>query len=271
MKPDRIPPAPRSGVQQRQHVGAGHVDVFPSTVDPGVRLVSANRGLGAQQHPCPIDERTQPGDGLPHRGRHRRRGHPHPAQHVQRVRGRTNGRYCAPRRYTIRACARPILQPAVHPSGASAQVTSPHRSHSSDSTTYSVTCGRTRAGISITYRRCRANTLAPARSPAQPPQLPRRHDTRSSGPSTSIFVAPRGLPRLPRPGMERRSRPRPSDDGGFELFDESIPNRARNSATSTRSPPAAKCSSSSGGRGRSRPTPASPVRPSTRRAPRPVP
>jgi hypothetical protein len=44
--------------------------------------------------------------------------------------------------------------------------------------------------------------------------------------------APRGLPRLPDVEPVRRCRSRPSDEGGFELFDESIPNRRRNSATS---------------------------------------
>jgi hypothetical protein len=101
------------------------------------------------------------------------------------------------------------------------------------------TCGLTGGGISITCRRSRANTPAPARSPAQPPQWSGRHSIFSSGSSTSIFVAPgapRGLPPLPEPGMERLVRSRPSDDGRRELFDESVPNRSRNCAISARKP-----------------------------------
>lgn len=48
-------------------------------------------------------------------------------------------------------------------------------------------------------------------------------------------VEPRGLPRFPDdPDDERFLRTRPSEDGGLELFDESMPNWRRNSATSAR-------------------------------------
>ncbi|MGC4857412.1 hypothetical protein ACLQ24_29630, partial [Micromonospora sp. DT4] len=36
--------------------------------------------------------------------------------------------------------------------------------------------------------------------------------------------------------MDRLVRSSPSDDGGFELFDESMPNRSRNRAISARNP-----------------------------------
>jgi DNA invertase Pin-like site-specific DNA recombinase len=149
---------------------------------------------------------------------------------------RTNGRNCAPRRYTIRAFAPgPYCSRPATPSGASPQVITPHPPHTSDWTRYSVTCGLGGGGTSTTCRRCDANTSTPARSPAHPPQPAGRHVIRSSGSSVSIRVAPgapRGLPRRPDPDPDLHCRSNPSDDGGFELFDESIPNRRRNSATS---------------------------------------
>src|SRR6266545_5542966 len=146
---------------------------------------------------------------------------------------RPNGRNCAARRYTSRAltpgpyCTRPVT-----PAGASPTVTPAQHGHTSDTTRYSVTFAFGGGGSSMTCRRCRENSGAPARSAAHPPQRGGRQSTLSSGSSTSCIVvpgAPNGLPRLPPEEPDDRfDRVNPSCDGGFELLDEFVPRRRFN-------------------------------------------
>src|SRR5205823_9200165 len=153
---------------------------------------------------------------------------------------RPNGRNCAARRYTSRAltpgpyCTRPVT-----PAGASPAVTAAQHGHTSATIRYSVTFAFGGGGSSMTCRRCRENSSAPARSAAHPWHRAGRQSMLSSGSSTSRIVtpgAPNGLPRLPpEPPEDRFDLPNPSCDGGFELLDEFDPSRRFTSASSASS------------------------------------
>jgi len=153
---------------------------------------------------------------------------------------RPNGRNCAARRYTSRAltpgpyCIRPVT-----PAGACPVVTAAQHRHTNEITRYSVTVALGGGGSSTTWRRCRENSGAPARSAAHPWHRAGRQSILSSGSSTSRIVtpgAPNGLPRLPPEGPEDRfALPSPSCDGGFELLDELVPSRRFTSASSASS------------------------------------
>src|SRR6266516_1274927 len=153
---------------------------------------------------------------------------------------RPNGRNWAARRYTSRALTPgPYRTRPLTPAGAWPPVTAAQHGHTSDTTRYSVIFAFGGGGSSMTCRRCRENSGAPARSASHAPHSAGEHSTVESGSSTSRIVtpgAPNGLPRLPPDEPEDRfDLANPSCDGGFALLDEFVPRRRFNSVSSASS------------------------------------
>src|SRR5512135_194855 len=156
---------------------------------------------------------------------------------------RSLDRNCPTYRYTTTAASRgPYCTGASTPSGALPRTRCPH-THSRSTNRCSVTSTRS-GGRSNSWRRSISVTGRPASERPQPAQQPGSCTTSWSGSATCISVVP-SWPDCPpglRPERRRNDRgagfPNPSDEGGFDEFQEFCPSLASSSATRSTSPPA---------------------------------